>query len=92
MPDWGPPRTCREHGIEVIRDLPHLGQHLRDHVAAPVVWETHEQVAGWEICPFEATMMLQLEADAPAPDILFHFGLRVRRNMTMGAWPPTARR
>lgn len=23
-------------------------------------------------------MMLQLEADAPAPDILFHFGLRVR--------------
>jgi len=42
------------------------------------VWETHEPVSGWEICPFEATMMLTLEPDAPAPDILFHFGLRVR--------------
>lgn len=74
----GPAAELKRHGIDVIRDIPHLGRHLRDHVAAPVVWETHEEVSGWEICPFEATMMLQLEADAPAPDILFHFGLRVR--------------
>jgi choline dehydrogenase-like flavoprotein len=74
----GPAAQLKAHGIDVIRDMPHLGQHLRDHVAAPVVWETREEVWGWEICPFEATMMLQLEEDAPAPDILFHFGLRVR--------------
>ena len=74
----GPAAHLKEHGIPVIADLPHLGRHLRDHVAAPVVWETHEPVSGWEICPFEATMMLQLEPTAPAPDILFHFGLRVR--------------
>ncbi|MCA3559955.1 MAG: GMC family oxidoreductase N-terminal domain-containing protein [Aestuariivirga sp.] len=74
----GPAAQLKDHGIAVIRDMPHLGRHLRDHVAAPVVWETHEQVSGWEICPFEATMMLQLERRAPAPDILFHFGLRVR--------------
>lgn len=74
----GPATELKAHGIAVIRDLPHLGRHLRDHVAAPVVWETQAPVGGWEICPFEATMMLSLEADAPAPDILFHFGLRVR--------------
>lgn len=74
----GPAEHLKSHGIGVLADLPHLGQHLRDHVAAPVVWETHEPVSGWEICPFEATMMLTLEPDAPAPDILFHFGLRVR--------------
>ena len=74
----GPAAHLQQHGIQVIRDLPHLGRHLRDHVAAPVVWETHEDVSGWEICPNEATMMLQLDKDAPAPDILFHFGLRVR--------------
>ncbi len=74
----GPAAHLQAHGIPVIADLPHLGQHLRDHVAAPVVWETHEPVTGWEICPFEATMMLQLDKHAPAPDILFHFGLRVR--------------
>ena len=74
----GPAAHLREHGIGVVADLPHVGQHLRDHVAAPIVWETKEPVGDWEICPFEATMMLQLDADAPAPDILFHFGLRVR--------------
>lgn len=74
----GPAAHLKEHGITVLRDLPHLGRHLRDHVAAPVVWETHEEVSGWQICPFEATMMLQLDRAAPAPDILFHFGLRVR--------------
>lgn len=80
----GPAGHLTEHGIDAIRDLPHVGQHLRDHVAAPVVWETHEAVSGWEICPFEATMMLQLEKDAPAPDILFHFGLRVREKYDDG--------
>ena len=74
----GPAAHLKQHGIAVKADLPHLGKHLRDHVAAPIVWETHEPVSGWEICPFEATMMLQLDDDAPAPDILFHFGLRVR--------------
>ena len=74
----GPAAHLKKHGIAVIADLPHVGRHLRDHVAAPVVWETREPVSGWEICPFEATMMLQLDAAAPAPDILFHFGLRVR--------------
>ncbi|WP_395661423.1 GMC family oxidoreductase [Aestuariivirga sp.] len=74
----GPAGQLKAHGIPVLADMPELGRHLRDHVAAPVVWETHEPVSGWEICPFEATMMLRLDAEAPAPDILFHFGLRVR--------------
>jgi choline dehydrogenase-like flavoprotein len=74
----GPAKELGAHGIPVIADLPAVGRHLRDHVSAPVVWETHEPVSGWEICPFEATMMLTLEPGAPAPDILFHFGLRVR--------------
>jgi choline dehydrogenase-like flavoprotein len=74
----GPAEELQAHGIPVIADLPAVGRHLRDHVAAPIVWETHEPVSGWEICPFEATMMLTMERGAPAPDILFHFGLRVR--------------
>ncbi len=74
----GPARHLREHGIPVLANLPAVGQHLRDHVAAPIVWETHEPIAPWKICPFEATLMLKIDADAPAPDVLFHFGLRVR--------------
>ena len=89
----GPAAQLKAHGIEVIATCRISGQHLRDHVAAPVVWETHEPVSGWEICPFEATMMLQLEPDAPAPDILFHFGLRVREKYAdRRGLPPMARR
>jgi choline oxidase len=80
----GPARHLREHGIEVVADLPHVGRHLRDHVAAPIVWETHAPIAPWEICPFEATLLLKLEKDAPAPDVLLHFGLRVREKYTTG--------
>jgi choline dehydrogenase-like flavoprotein len=74
----GPARHLSEHGIAVIADLPHVGRHLRDHVAAPVVFETHAPLAPWDICPFEATWLLKLDPAEPAPDILFHFGLRVR--------------
>ena len=80
----GPAAHLKSHGIGVIADLPDVGQHLRDHVAAAVVWETREPVAPWQICPFEATTMLTLEEDAPAPDILFHFGLRVREKYDSG--------
>ena len=81
----GPAHQLKQHGIAVVADLRHVGQHLRDHVAAPIVWETHEPIAPWEICPFEATMMLKLDDDAPAPDVLFHFGLRVREKYTTGS-------
>lgn len=74
----GPAPHLQELGIPVVANLPHVGEHLRDHVAAPIVWQTHEAIAPWKICPFEATMMLKLDAHAPAPDVLFHFGLRVR--------------
>ena len=80
----GPGDHLKRHGIPVIADLAHVGRHLRDHVAAPMVWETRGPVPPWEVCPFEATMMLQLEEDAPAPDILFHFGLRVREKYAGG--------
>jgi choline dehydrogenase-like flavoprotein len=74
----GAAAELRSHGISLRADLPGVGRHLLDHVSAPVVWATRESVGPWQVCPFEATMLLQLESDAPAPDILFHFGLRVR--------------
>ena len=74
----GPAKHLRDLGISVVANLPAVGEHLRDHVATPIVWQTREAIAPWDICPFEATMMLKLDADAPAPDVLFHFGLRVR--------------
>lgn len=80
----GPTDQLQRHGIEVIHNNPHVGAHMKDHVAAPVVWSTKHPVGDWDICPFEATMMLQLDKTEPAPDILFHFGLRVREKYVEG--------
>ncbi len=80
----GPTGQLLDHGIPVIHANKHVGQHLKDHVAAPVVWSTHRPIGDWEVCPFEATMMLQLDEAEPAPDILFHFGLRVREKYLEG--------
>jgi choline oxidase len=80
----GPAAQLQSHGINVLHDNVHVGSHLKDHVAAPVVWRTRGPVGDWDICPFEATMMLQLDKAEAAPDILFHFGLRVREKYTQG--------
>lgn len=80
----GPQEDLLAHGISVVLDNPQVGAHLQDHVAAPVVWSTRQPVGDWALCPFEATMMLQLDEQEPAPDILFHFGLRVREKYLAG--------
>ena len=74
----GPAAHLREHGVPVVHDAPGVGSRLHDHVAAGVVFATREPVPPWTLTPFEATMLLKLDPDAPAPDVLFHFGLRVR--------------
>jgi choline dehydrogenase-like flavoprotein len=74
----GPAAHLREHGVRVVHDSPGVGSRLHDHVAAGVVFATREPVPPWTLTPFEATMLLKLDAAAPAPDVLFHFGLRVR--------------
>jgi choline oxidase len=80
----GPADQLKRYGINVVHDNPHVGAHMKDHVAAPIVWSTKQPVGNWDICPFEATMMLQLDKAEPAPDILFHFGLRVREKYVEG--------
>ncbi len=74
----GPAEDLRQLDIQVRADLPGVGAHLLDHVAAPVIWDLHNPVPDWKLTPFEAMMMIQIDALAPAPDALFHFGLRVR--------------
>ncbi len=38
----GPAPQLRELGIDVVCDLPGVGQNLQDHLASPVVWLTHD--------------------------------------------------
>ncbi len=74
----GPANHLRALGIPVVADRPAVGQNLRDHVAAPVVWDLREAAPPWTITPFEAVMLATMEQNQPAPDVLYHFGLRLK--------------
>jgi choline oxidase len=74
----GPAAELRKLGIAVALDRPGVGKNLRDHVAAPVVWSLNSPVPTWDYTPFEAVMLARLEDDQPAPDVLYHFGLRLK--------------
>ncbi|MBI1384650.1 MAG: choline oxidase [Rhizobiales bacterium] len=74
----GPAGALAAHSIPVLHDVAGIGSHLLDHPAAAVTFELAHPVPAWSITPFEATMLIRIDADAPAPDVLFHFGLRVR--------------
>lgn len=68
----------QQHGISVVTDLPGVGQNLIDHVAASIAYRLKERPPAWQRTPCESTLLLQVDADAPAPDVLFHFVLRLR--------------
>ena len=38
----GPADHLREHGIDVVTNLPGVGQNLHDHTAVPVIWHTKD--------------------------------------------------
>ncbi len=74
----GPAARLRSLGIAVEADRPGVGQKLRDHAAAPIVWSLRQAPPPWTITPFEAVLLATMEPDQPAPDVLYHFGLRVK--------------
>ena len=74
----GPGAELQRLGIPVIRDLPGVGQNLLDHVAANIACELRQPSPPWQLTPCESTALIQIDADAPAPDVLFHFVLMLR--------------
>ncbi|MGE0212098.1 MAG: GMC family oxidoreductase [Parvibaculaceae bacterium] len=73
----GPADELGGVGIAPLHDLPGVGRHLIDHVASGIVWDLHEPVGPCHVTPYEATLLASIEPEAPAPDVLYHFGLRV---------------
>ncbi|TDD71266.1 choline oxidase [Jiangella aurantiaca] len=69
----GPKRILDDAGVEVVVDLPGVGENLQDHAEGLVVWESVEPppdicASGWD-----AGAMLSVEGDPRQPDVLMHF-------------------
>ena len=78
----GPGDDLQGLGIPVAHDLQGVGRNLLDHVAANVACELHAPSPRWALTPCEATALIRVDADAPAPDVLFHYVLMLRDKYT----------
>ena len=74
----GPGRELQDLGIPVQRDLPGVGHNLLDHVAANLACELHAASPPWRLTPCESTALIRIDANAAAPDVLFHYVLMLR--------------
>ncbi len=74
----GPAADLQRHGIQVAADLPGIGESLMDHVAASIAYELRRPAPPSRLTPCEATLLMKFEDKAPAPDVLYHFILRLR--------------
>lgn len=74
----GPGEHLQQLGLPVLLDLPGVGRHLMDHVAANISCELNAPGPAWALTPCEATALLKVEPGVELPDVLFHFVLRLR--------------
>ncbi len=70
----GPSDHLESHGIDVVVDLPGVGQNLQDHLFSFVVYErTDDNPPAPSSNIGEAGGYLYVDEDEPAPDLQFHF-------------------
>jgi choline dehydrogenase-like flavoprotein len=71
----GPAAQLREHGIDVVADVPGVGENLSDHPEGLVVWEAARPIPAVAATDWDATIMARLDPDAEVADVLAHVPL-----------------
>ncbi|MGO3153513.1 MAG: GMC family oxidoreductase [Galactobacter sp.] len=69
----GPVPVLRAAGVDVVADLPGVGENLQDHAEGLVVWEATRAVPSTRASGWDAGAMLTLGDTPGAPDVLMHF-------------------
>ncbi len=89
----GPADLLAQHGIDLVMDLPGVGENLQDHLIAGVIHHATQPVSLSDATKpralaqylltrrglltsnlAEAGAFVRFDADAPAPDVQYHFG------------------
>lgn len=69
----GPADALRSHGIDVLTDLPGVGENLMDHPESVIVWETAGPLPPNSAVDSDAGLFLRRDSRLPGPDLMFHF-------------------
>ncbi|MCV7423610.1 GMC family oxidoreductase N-terminal domain-containing protein [Mycobacterium yunnanensis] len=70
----GPSRMLVDAGVDVVVDLPGVGENLMDHAEGLIVWEARRDVPDTCATGWDAGAAVKLHDGEPArPDVLMHF-------------------
>jgi len=69
----GPADALRELGIEVLADLPGVGENLLDHPESVIVWETAGPLPPNSAMDSDAGLFVRRDTSQHRPDLMFHF-------------------
>lgn len=70
----GPAAQLTQHGIDVIADLPGVGQNLQDHMQLPVVYRTNVEIPNTTLLTGNVLFVQTRDgADAATPDLQLNF-------------------
>ena len=86
----GPAQHLRALGIEVVTDLPEVGDHLLDHPEGVLIWSAKRPVPKETVQKYEAALFARIDADAPFADMMYHFGLEAFDMQTRPLGYPSA--
>jgi choline dehydrogenase len=67
----GPAGQLREAGINVVQDLPGVGENLHDHPLLGLIFEAQRAIPPGKANYAEASMLWRSEASLPGPDMQF---------------------
>lgn len=68
----GPAAHLREHQIDVVIDLPGVGENLHDHLQVPIVYAASQPVPPSENNHGEVFALLRSSRDRPYPDMMIY--------------------
>jgi choline dehydrogenase-like flavoprotein len=60
-------------GIDVVRDLPGVGENLLDHPESVIIWETDGPIPLNSVMDSDAGLFVRRDPSDPRPDLMFHF-------------------
>ncbi|OOB92220.1 GMC family oxidoreductase [Rathayibacter sp. VKM Ac-2630] len=72
----GPTSVLADAGVDVLVDLPGVGENLQDHAEGLIVWESRGVRSDVSATGWDAGYVLRVDADSTVPDISTHIPLQ----------------
>lgn len=69
----GPADDLRRLGVEVVADVPGVGENLLDHPESVILWETRGPLPPNSAMDSDAGLLLRRDTALDRPDTMFHF-------------------